>query len=101
MDKFYRLAHGANWFPDEQPSDEIKRYLEDQIAAKPFDIVLSHTCPFKYEPTEVFLPTIDQSTVDTLLFNTITETIQRLESIKAGLIFAQQRAEELVISKDE
>ena len=64
VDKFYRLAHGANWFPDEQPSDEIKRYVEDQIAAKPFDIVLSHTCPFRYEPTEVFLPTIDQSTVD-------------------------------------
>ena len=37
----------------------------------------------------------------TLLFNTITETIQRLESIKASLIFAQQRAEELVINKDE
>lgn len=37
----------------------------------------------------------------TLLFKTITETIQRLESIKASLIFAQQRAEELVISKDE
>ena len=32
----------------------------------------------------------------TLLFNTITETIQRLESIKASLSFAQQRAEELV-----
>ena len=64
VDKFYRLAHGANWFPDEQPSEEIKRYVEDQIAAKPFDIVLSHTCPFRCEPTEVFLPTIDQSTVD-------------------------------------
>ena len=37
----------------------------------------------------------------TLLFNTITETIQRLESIKASLIFAQQRAEELVISAEE
>ena len=32
---------------------------------------------------------------------TITETIQRLESIKASLIFARQRAEELVISEDE
>ena len=26
--------------------------------------VLSHTCPVKYEPTEVFLAMIDQSTVD-------------------------------------
>ena len=28
------------------------------------DIVLSHTCPYKYLPYEVFLPGIDQSTVD-------------------------------------
>lgn len=28
------------------------------------DIVLTHTCPLQYEPTEVFLPGIDQSTVD-------------------------------------
>lgn len=27
-------------------------------------MVLSHTCPLRYEPTEVFLPFIDQSTVD-------------------------------------
>ena len=64
VDKFYRLAHGANWFPDEQPSKEIKVYVEKQIREKPFDIVLSHTCPYKYEPTEVFLPMIDQDSVD-------------------------------------
>ena len=28
------------------------------------DIVLSHTCPRKYEPTEVFLSSLDQSSVD-------------------------------------
>ena len=38
--------------------------MEKQIAEKRFDVILSHTCPFKYEPTEVFLPMIDQSTVD-------------------------------------
>lgn len=64
VDKYYRLTRGINWFPDEQPSEEIKQYVEAQIKEKPFDIVLSHTCPFKYEPTEVFLPMIDQSTVD-------------------------------------
>ena len=65
VDKYYRLRHGANWFADEQPSDEIKRYVEQQIREKAFDIVLTHTCPFKYEPTEAFLPMIDQSLVDT------------------------------------
>jgi len=39
--------------------------VEKQVAEKHFDVILSNTCPFKYEPTEVFLPVIDQSTVDT------------------------------------
>ncbi len=64
VDKFYRLARGYGWWEDEQPSDEIKAYVERQIEEKHFDIILSHTCPFKYEPTEAFLTMIDQSTVD-------------------------------------
>lgn len=39
-------------------------YVEDQIAKNRIDIVLSHTCPYKYEPRDAFLPMIDQSTVD-------------------------------------
>ena len=65
VDKFYRLSRGYGWWADEQPSEEIKRYVEEQVKSKRFKIVLSHTCPFKYEPVEVFLPGIDQSTVDT------------------------------------
>ncbi len=65
VDKFYRINRGYGWWPDEQPSDEIKQYVEKQIREKEFDVILSHTCPFKYEPIETFLPGIDQSTVDT------------------------------------
>ncbi len=64
VDKYYRLAKHYNWFEDEQPSEEIKAYVEHQIAAQPIDIVLSHTCPYRYEPREAFLPMIDQTTVD-------------------------------------
>lgn len=66
VDKFYRLSRGFAWFESEQPSDEIKQYVEDQIAkvGKKVDIVLTHTCPIKYEPVEAFLPMVDQSTVD-------------------------------------
>ena len=64
VDKYYRLRNGYNWWADEQPSDETKRYVEQQAAHKTVDIILSHTCPFKYEPTEAFLPGVDQSTVD-------------------------------------
>ena len=64
VDKYYRLYRGLQWWSDEQPSAEIKAYIEQQISTYPIDIVLSHTCPFKYEPVEAFLPMIDQSTVD-------------------------------------
>lgn len=64
VDKYYRLSKGWGWWPDEQPSEAIKAYVEQQVRENDFDIVLSHTCPFKYEPTEMFLSGIDQSTVD-------------------------------------
>lgn len=66
VDKFYRLSMGWSWWPDEQPSEEIKQKVEARLAEEGWkiDAVLSHTCPLKYEPVEVFLPNIDQSTVD-------------------------------------
>ena len=65
VDKFYRITRGYGWWADEQPSSEIKEYVERQIKEKDFDIILSHTCPYKYEPREMFISGIDQSTVDT------------------------------------
>ncbi len=65
VDKYYRLQFGHGWWEDEQPSEEIKKYVEQQIKEKEFDVILSHTCPLKYEPIECFLPGIDQSSVDT------------------------------------
>ena len=66
VDKYYRLARGYNWFEDEQPSDEIKEKVERVLSERDWkiDVVLSHTCPLRYEPTEVFLSMIDQSSVD-------------------------------------
>ena len=66
VDKFYRLAMGWNWWPDEQPSPEIKGKVELALARLDWktDVVLSHTTPLKYMPVEVFLPQIDQSNVD-------------------------------------
>lgn len=66
VDKDYRLLHGYRWFPDEQPNDEIKNYVESQIEAFDFavDCVLSHTTPESCEPTWAFMEGIDQSKVD-------------------------------------
>ena len=66
IDKMIRLMYGYGWWPDEQPSDEIKRYVESQLDKLGWkvDVVLSHTTPLKYEPVEVFLSGVDQSKVD-------------------------------------
>lgn len=65
VDKFYRLQRGFGWWADEQPSELTKRKVEGVVGeCKDIDIILSHTCPKKYIPTEMFLPVIDQSSVD-------------------------------------
>ena len=66
VDKYYRLSRGWHWWPDEQPSPETKAQVERALADHDWkiDVVLSHTVPLKYEPVEVFLPQIDQSSVD-------------------------------------
>lgn len=52
------------WFNDEQISGENKKRVEKAIE-QPVDFVFSHTCPFHLEPIDMFLPQVDQSTVDT------------------------------------
>lgn len=64
VDKHIRLVRGWAWFPDEQPSEQIKAYVEQRLAENQIDVVFSHTCPDQYEPVECFLPGIDQSEVD-------------------------------------
>ncbi|OJU09441.1 MAG: serine/threonine protein phosphatase [Clostridiales bacterium 43-6] len=81
VDKFYRLQNGYGWWPDEQPSEEIKAATIKNLAAvnNMVDVVLSHTCPFKYIPREVFLAGIDQSTVDNSTekwLDTIEDTLE-------------------------
>ena len=66
VDKHYRLANGWHWWADEQPSTEIRERVEGRLESESWsvDIILSHTCPMKYIPREVFLSGIDQSGVD-------------------------------------
>ena len=66
VDKYYRLMRGYAWWPDEQPDDDAKQCAQAALDACGWkvDTVLSHTCPYKYEPREAFLPMIDQRSVD-------------------------------------
>ncbi len=60
VDKYFRLMRGFNWYPSEQPSEEtkekVKRVLE--LRKNQIDVILSHTCPYKYLPREMFLQEI-------------------------------------------
>lgn len=65
VDKFHRINSGMSWFKDEQLTDiEMLRagFLAENL--KECDIILSHTCPIIYEPTDLFLSVVDQSMVD-------------------------------------
>lgn len=54
------------WFDTEQPTEEIKNYVEQQLekANWQVDYVFSHTAPEQYEPTWAFIPGLNQSFVD-------------------------------------
>ena len=64
VDKEYRLMYGHQWFKDEQLSKKEMNNILDKVKDKHFDIVLTHTSPYKYEPREVFIPGLDQSKID-------------------------------------
>jgi 3-oxoacid CoA-transferase subunit A len=66
VDKYYRLLKGMSWFEEEQLSTKEMIHGSDllyQIGYKA-DLVLSHTCPIIFEPTDLFLCFVDQSMVD-------------------------------------
>lgn len=66
VDKFYRLAKKGIWFEDEQMTkEEMERAIDicENISWK-VDLVLTHTCPSIFEPTDLFLSVVDQNLVD-------------------------------------
>jgi len=66
VDKPTRVELGYIWYESEQPTEETKTKVIDVLEQNnnQVNIILSHTCPFKYLPYEVFLQSVDQSKVD-------------------------------------
>lgn len=78
VDKYWRLARSGysaeeanvadpkkcGWFKDECLTNEEMENISKNHKGKTFDFILSHTCPFSWQPTDLFLGCIDQSTVD-------------------------------------
>lgn len=64
IDKSYRIAAGFKWFPQEQLSQEEMENIENRYKGQVFDLILSHTCPYSWRPTDLFLEGFDQTFVD-------------------------------------
>ena len=77
VDKEYRLMMGYNWFKDEQPTENEKKYVRKLIKENngKFDYIFSHTCPREVEPTHLFLSGLDQSKIDKSTENFLQEVL--------------------------
>ena len=70
VDKFYRIERAketnANpfWFENEQLNQNERDEILQRVDGKYFDVVLTHTAPIKFEPTDLFIRGVDQSVVD-------------------------------------
>lgn len=65
VDKYVRLERGLHWFEDEQLKEhERTACLKNASNYSHYDLILSHTCPYSWRPTDLFLSFVDQSTVD-------------------------------------
>lgn len=79
VDKFYRLAQGWQWFHNEQLNEQERESIFNTIKDKHFDFVLTHTCPTQFQPTDLFLRTIDQGLVDNTTEKWLTEIEKNID----------------------
>ncbi len=59
VDKMRCLEKGKPFFEDEMPDDAVKARVEETLRAQEYTIdgMMTHTCPMKYLPTEMFMST--------------------------------------------
>lgn len=79
VDKYYRLARAGiidkkdpryfnpkitHWFYNELLSEKEMNDAMEILGNKHYDFIFTHTCPISWEPTDLFLSIVDQSSVD-------------------------------------
>lgn len=100
VDKEIRLARHWQWFENEQLSAEEQQYgreliknklhlkaldqrklLREELVGKEpsVDLVISHTCPIRFEPRDLFLLSIDQTKVDKTMERYLDEIEAKLD----------------------
>lgn len=99
IDKEFRLALGWPWFPGEQLNQLERDYIQEQVKGEKFDLILSHTCPISFCPTELFLKSIDQTKVDKTMENWLEEISNSVEWRK--WLFGHYHANKVINPKVE
>lgn len=89
VDKDYRLATAkangrsfSGWFENEQLDEFEREKILEYVKDNEYDFVFSHTCPYEWMPVDLFLPMIDQSSVDKSMEEWLSEV---RTSIKYGV----------------
>lgn len=84
IDKEYRLARAAaggyaGWFEGEQLTETERAEIMEKVKGQSFDLVLAHTCPWEWEPRDLFLSFVDQSKVDDSMERWLTEVMRAID----------------------
>ncbi len=60
------MERGYNWYVSKQLNEGTKEFVISKLKSmnNKIDIILSHTCPYKYLPIEMFLEGIAQLAID-------------------------------------
>lgn len=64
VDKYYRLQRGSFWNESELLTDEEMLQCTVDLTNQKVDFVFTHTCPICWEPTDLFLNSVNQASVD-------------------------------------
>lgn len=70
VDKYYRLARfpkdakWTGWFENEQLNKQERELIQSFVEGERYDIVLTHTCPRSWQPTELFIKKLPLALVD-------------------------------------
>lgn len=69
VDKWHRIGDKdskttwTGWFKDEQLTYNERQKITKQVKNKSYDFVLTHTCPYSWRPTDLFLSFVDATTI--------------------------------------
>ncbi len=64
LDPGYYSPKKTGWFYNEQLSSEEMERAAALAKGQNFDFIFTHTCPYSWQPKDLFLGIVDQSTVD-------------------------------------